>query len=461
MNRSRWNKTVRGLVSACLTLDLCAQVAAEETAPKSATMRFLEQDYLLGNWGGVRTNLAGRGVDFEFFWFGAMPNNVSGGIERGTEWEGALLMMLSLDSEKLAGYPGGTFAASSLYIHNSKEFSRYHIGDLNKVSLVDFPDSLRLWELYYEQRLWGNRLSVKAGQLAIDRDFILPEFYNSLSGITFLNQTFFYPTLAFNVWDVAGLAPGHHALASTPYAAPGVRLRFDPTSRWVFQVGAYDGLPDRTWSGTRVNLNEAEGALLYGEVGYRHNQAPGATGLKGNFKAGLYYHTDDYADIEQAVYAAFGGIPLSSVKQHRGTYGAYALIDHQLYQEQKRDDPAAQGLVGFFRVAGAPADRNLTQFGIDGGLVYKGLVPGRDWDTLGVAGSYLAMSDDFARAFRNSSLPEPDYEAAVEVSYKAQVTAWWTLQPSLQYVFHPGGRSDPTRRIDDAVAIVLQTTLRF
>jgi porin len=369
---------------------------------------------------------------------------------------------MTLDSEKLVGYHGGTFGASSLYIHNSRPFSDTHIGDLNKVSLLDFPDSFRLWELYYEQKLFKDRVSIKAGQLAVDRDFILPEFYNSLAGITLLNQTFFYPTLAFNVWDIRGLKEGHHALASTPYGAPGVRLRVDPTEQWTVQFGAYDGLPDRSWSGTRVSLNEAEGALLYGELTYRLNQRKGDTGLKGNFKLGAYYHTDDFADMQGAALAAFGVVPQSAVKQHSGTYGIYALADQQLYREKEKDDPAGQGLVGFFRVAGAPADRNLTQFGIDGGVVYKGLIPGRDWDTVALAGSYLEMSDDLGKAFRTVGLPKPDYEAVIELSYKAQLTAWWTLQPSVQYVFHPGGKTDPTRApIDNAVAILLQTSLRF
>ena len=142
--------------------------------------------------------------------------------------------------------------------------------------------------------------------------------------------------------------------------------------------------------------------------------------------------------------------------------GIYALIDQQLYREHAQDDPASQGLVGFFRVAGAPADRNLTQFGIDGGVVYKGLIPGRDWDTLGLAGSYLEMSDDLGTVYKAVGLPKPDYEAVIELSYKAQHTAWWTLQPSFQYVFHPGGRTDPTRPpVDNSVAIILQTSLRF
>ena len=458
------NTYTNGLVLLVALLFLASGTAvnaADNTASKSGLMRWMEQDYLLGDWGGKRTEWAKKGVDFEFIWFGAMANNLDGGIDTGTEWEGALLMLMSLNSDKLLGYQGGTFYASSLYIHNTREFSRFHIGDLNKVSLLDFPDTFRLWELYYEQKFLSDRVSIKAGQLAIDRDFILPEFYNSLAGITFLNQTFFYPTLAFNVWDVAGLAPGHHALASTPYGGPGVRLRVDPTEDWVVQFGAYDGLPDTGWSGTRVNLNSEEGALLYGEIAYKLNQGKDDTGLKGNYKVGAYYHTDEFADIEQAFYAAIGLIPQSAVRQHSGTWGVYGLIDHQLYREQAKDDPAGQGLVGFFRVAGAPSEQNLTQLGIDGGLVYKGLIPGRDWDTLGLAGSYLEISDAVARGFRTVGLPEPDYEAVVELSYKAQITAWWTLQPSIQYVIHPGGGTDPTRSIDDAVAFMLQTTLRF
>jgi porin len=461
MNKTPRNNLTLLAALICVASGTTSQAADDPPEGKSATMQFLERDYLLGDWGGFRTDLSKRGVDLEFVWFGALANNVSGGIKVGSEWEGALLMMMNLNSDKLVGYHGGTFAVSSLYIHNTREFSRFHIGDLNKVSLLDFPDSLRLWELYYEQKLWHDRVSIKAGQLAIDRDFILPEFYNSLAGITFLNQTFFYPTLAFNVWDVAGLRPGHHALASTPYGAPGARLRVDPSPRWVAQVGVYDGLPDTGWGGTRINLNEAEGALIYGEVGYRRNQAEGDTGLKGNIKVGVYYHTDEFDNIDDAVSAAFGLIPVGSIGENSGNFGVYGLIDHQLYREMEKDDPASQGLVGFFRVAGAPPDRNLTQFGIDGGLVYKGLIPTRDWDTLGVAASYLEMSDDLGSVYKSIGRPAPDYEAVIELSYKAQLTAWWTLQPSLQYVFHPGGRTDPTRTIDDALAILLQTSLRF
>lgn len=459
-----------------------AGFSEEPTTEKSALLRFAEQDYLLGDWGGLRTDLAKRGVDFEFFYVGSGPMNLDGGLERGAVYQGGLLMALTLDSQKLVGYEGGTFNVSSIWLNGQKPFSDRYVGDLNKVNLVDFKNSFRLWELWYEQKFFGERASLKFGQMSIDRDFILPEFYNGLASINFLNQTFFYPTMAFNVYDQPFFPVGKHALASTPYGAPGVRLRIDPDAYGYLQIGAYDGNPDFSDSGTRVSLRSDEGALIYGEIGLKINQTKEAKGPPGNIKLGAYYHTDDFYDMYPATFNAFdnyvaaNGIPLPPLssglaRTHEGNYGIYFLADQMLWREVGKDDPARQGLTGFFRVATAPADRNLAQFGVDGGLVYKGLIPSRDWDTFGVAASYLEISDDLRRAQRDingtlASFGVPpafrklaDYEAVIEVNYKAQLTAWWTLQPSLQRVFHPGGRVQAD--IPDAWVFILQTTLRF
>src|SRR5215207_1012090 len=246
----------------CLTAMLAsadfAQAAAEPEASeptKSGFMQFLEQDYLFGTWGGKRTWLQDRGVDLELVYFGTWPRNMSGGIKTGQVYEGALMTVLDLDSEKLAGYSGGHLRASGLWLHSGDAFSRNYVGDLNQVSLLDFPDSLRLWELWYEHNFWENRISFKLGQMAIDQDFIVPEHYLSLASLNFLNQTFFFPTVAFNVYDqnIPGFPIGHHALASTPYGAPGARLRVSPTERCYVQAAVYDGNPDRSRSGTRIN----------------------------------------------------------------------------------------------------------------------------------------------------------------------------------------------------------------
>lgn len=464
----------------CLLVAGGLAVDAQTNTDKSELRRFLERDYLLGDWGGLRTTLREEhGVDFEFLYAASVPTAVSGGIQSGSEYEGGLLMMLNVDTEKLGAWANGSFRASGLSMHSGKEFAANHVGDLNRTSLLDFPDTFRLWELWYEHKFLDGKVSLKAGQLDIGMDFIVPEYYNTIGSVNFLNQTFFFPTMAFNVYDQPFFPVGNHALAATPYAAPGARLRVDISPRFYAQAGVYDGNPDRSFSGTDFHLDSTEGALSYFEVGFKHNQGKEDTGLPGSFKLGAWYHTDDFYDMYEGTFVAFdnyvaaNGIPLPPIssgtaKTHGGNYGVYFLADHVLWRERDKSDPAQQGLVGFFRVSAAPKDRNLAQFGIDGGLVFKGLIPTRDWDTLGIAFSYLEISDDLRRAQRDINtgfgpfgpvLPEASYEAVLEMNYKMQLAAWCAVDVSAQRVFHPGGRV--VAQTPDAWVLVVQTTFRF
>jgi porin len=445
-------------------------VPAKSTAPaESSFQQFCEQEYLLGDWGGWRTKLSEHGVDFEFVYGASVPNNLAGGIKTGSLYQGVLLMTLDLNSDKLVGYHGGTFHASSLWLNGAKPFSADYVGDLNKVNLLDFPNSFRLWELWYQQKLLDDKVSVKFGELVVDGDFIVPEYYNSLGQLNFLNQTFFYPTMAFNVYDIPGFPPQHHGLPSTPYAAPGAVLRWDPTPKIYAQAGAYSGAPDLTSSGTQFIPSPSQGALIYSEIGYRVNQQTNDTGLGGSYKLGAWVHTGPFDNVYDGMTAAvFPGTPVGLIENN---YGIYLLAEQQLYLEHGKADPAQQGLVGFFRVAESPADRNLAELGIDGGFVYKGLIPKRDWDTVGLAGSYLKISDDIRNAQQDinntvvglGGTPVftrlADYEGVIEADYKAQVTAWWTVQTSLQRVLHPGGGI--TADIPNAWVFIVQTTLRF
>src|SRR5262245_50713011 len=143
--QTRWTRTVLAPILVVVLTALGGR--AEEGKPPasdSAFMRWATQDYMLGDWGGARTKLKEHGVDFEFVYFGAVPSNVGGGIKQGSVYEGALLMMLDLYSDKLVGYEGGQFHVGGLSIHNGPEFSKNYVGDLNKVSLLDYPDALQL-----------------------------------------------------------------------------------------------------------------------------------------------------------------------------------------------------------------------------------------------------------------------------------------------------------------------------
>jgi len=464
MHRRR-NQTVLALAFALASLSTPLLGDQPPVQEKSDLMKFMEQDYLLGTWGGGRPWLSERGVDFEFFYIGSMPSVFSGGREKETVYQGLLAMTVDLDSKRLAGYEGGHFHVGGLWLHGEKPFSDAFIGDLNKVNLIDYPNGERLWELWYEQRFLGTNLSLKAGLMSVDQDFIVPE----VSSRIFVNQTFFFPTISFDVFDIPIYPTGFHGLPSSPLSSLGVKLRLDPCHSFYAQAAVYDGYPDMSRTGTRINLNSEEGALSYFEAGYKVNQSPDSTGLPGTYKVGGWYHTDEFYDNYNSI-LALSGVPGITATTHSGNYGVYATADQMLYRETDASDPAKQGLGLFARGGWSPKDRNLVEWAIDGGLVYKGPFPSRDWDAFGVSAAWMWMSDDIARAQRTINGFAPgtfslvDYEGLLEFTYKAQLTAWWTLQPSVQWVLHPGGSEDDfaTAMDDrDAWAVILMTTLRF
>ena len=444
-----------------LMLWLPAVARAEPPAVTNSFTRWATQDYLLGDWGGARSDLSRHGVDFEFFYIGSEPDNLAGGLRMGNIYQGLLLATLDLDSQKLLGYAGGTVHVSGLWLHGQEGFSANYSGDYNRVNLLDFSNATRLGELWYRKRFFRDKFSVKLGELSVDSDFIVPEYYAGPGQFTLLNQTFYFPSLAYNVFDPPGFPATGHGLATMPLATPGVVIGWSPTENFSAQAGVYSGMPDQTQSGARFNLSQQAGALNYCELGWRRNPGTNNPGLGGSYKLGAYYHTGGFTDAYAGVFYAAG--LAATAGQHQGDYGAYLLAEQQLYLARGKTDPAQSGLTAFFRLLGAPADRNLAQLEVDGGLVYRGLFPTREWDTLALAGSYLEFSGDLRRAQQAINALAPgsftpvDHESVIELSYKIQATAWWTIQPSVQHVFHPSGSAS----LPDATAFILQTTLRF
>ena len=458
----------RGTITFALFGFWTARAGAQELTNSTASILSVwgHQDYMLGSWGGLRPELDQRGVDFEFLYAGSFPDNLSGGLRRGGVYQGGVLATMDLDSQKLVGYEGGTFHVSGAWINGDKPFSDRYVGDINKVNLLDLPNSFRLWEISYQQRV--STLTFRAGILSIDTDFVVPELYTGFGQATLLNQTFFYPSLLYNLFDIPGLPPRDHGVPTSPSTAPGALVRWDATPSLYAEAGVYGGNPDQTEEGTHPRLSQHEGALTAFEFGYRLNHSREETGLEGVYKFGGYYHTGEFVDVEEGTLWAFfnttgGAMAAPFVSDHGGNYAGYFVAEQQLFYEVSKADPAKRGLVSFFRLLGAPADRNLTQLEVDGGLVYRGLIPHRDWDTLGVAISYLGMSDNIRHAQEsiNQSVPDAfklsDHETFVELNYKIQVTAWWTLQSSFQHVLHPGGSSSTA----DANVAILQTTFRL
>jgi porin len=120
--------------------------------------------------------------------------------------------------------------------------------------------------------------------------------------------------------------------------------------------------------------------------------------------------------------------------------------------------------------SGVPNDRNPINFYADDGLVYKGLIPRRPDDKIGIAAMFARVGDnarglDADTAFFSSNpfFPVRSSEAVIEMMYQAQIKPWWMLQPDLQYVINPGGgvlNSDGSLR-RNALVIGVRSFLSF
>jgi len=127
----------------------------------------------------------------------------------------------------------------------------------------------------------------------------------------------------------------------------------------------------------------------------------------------------------------------------------------------------------FARASGSPSDRNLVSTYFDGGLTYKGLFPGRENDYLGVGLGLANISsraqalDHDAASFSGIDRPVRDYEAVAEITYQAQITPNWMLQPVFQYIVHPGGHipnpadSSGFDAIPNAAVFGLRTMIKY
>lgn len=121
------------------------------------------------------------------------------------------------------------------------------------------------------------------------------------------------------------------------------------------------------------------------------------------------------------------------------------------------------------RAAYSPTRSSLVDAYVDAGLAYKGLFEGRDDDTVGVSLAHARISDDARRADRDTifytgvPMPRRRAETVLEATYQAVVVPGFTVQPDLQYVFHPGaGIAGPDgRRLRNAAVLGVRASVQY
>ncbi|MCC6947355.1 MAG: carbohydrate porin [Bradyrhizobiaceae bacterium] len=451
-----------GFRQACAATFVFGALLSSGAGARAEEQGIWEREKLTGDWGGARTAWEEKGVEVGIEYIGEVFSVLSGGLRRGTTYEGRLDVSVDTDLEKLVGWKGGKTHVRLFQIHNSGRNVAENVGSIADPSNIDALPTTRLFTAWFEQDF--GRFSIRAGQLAADDEFLVSDTAGGL-----LNGTFGWATIMS-----ANLPSGG---AAYPLATPGVRLQVNPAENLSFLAAAFSGDPaGRNCSDDPQICNRhgttfsfSGGAFLIGEAQVHVNQEEDAKGLAAAYKIGAWYHTGNFADQRYGIDGTGAIVSLATAPDdalyHSGNWGMYAVVDRMIWRAGERSTSI------FVRGGVSPSNRNLLSWYIDGGIGFKGLIPSRADDTLTVGVAYSRISkaaialDQDTLALSGPPYPIRNAETVFELSYVAQLAPWWTLQSDLQYIVRPGGNvpdpDDPSRTVGNAFVVGLRSTITY
>jgi porin len=384
-----------------LWLPLPALVAADPAPVLTNGTAPLEGPTLLGDLGGLRSGFADHGLSIQarLIADGSVYSHdgLVTGDRKGVRYylEAGAVM----DVATFAGLAGAgsitatwqTFAGDDLLGET---------GVLESESWINTDDRNQIGRLFYIQPFFDGAFTVKAGKDEVARDFGCNLFASD-----FLNAA-------------ARREPTAWAMPSLPESASMAMAAID-IDGWVARFGIYDGraVTDGKETGKDWLAIPDHDVFMIGEVGLAINDR--RKGHQGGAVIGAWQHT--------GTFTAFDGGTKSDV---RGYY-----IQGDLMLSQEADPRKPQGLAGWAQL-GMSKDDGFSVYDrhLAIGLVWRGLIPSRDGDAIGISHSWLDTS-------RANGAPTDANERVLELFYGFKAAGWLTVQPDFQWFVHPGGDS--------------------
>ncbi len=402
-----------------LILGTLLTVSAVEPVPQTARDTQPPPGTLTGNW-SVRTNLASRGVEPFVILTSEVWGNVSGGLKQGAWYNQLLDFGVSLDTTRLGWWSGGTFFGEMHWVEHSGGRSYFddYTGAFNPVSSILAGDQIRVFNLYYRQSWRDDTVVLKLGQIAVDDDFMKSDY-----AALFLNSAF--GAMPSQVGTPLATSLGN----LTPFpiysvAAPGLFVEVGPFADFYSQLGIYYGEPgpDEPSNHGFAWINQTPPELgLFWESGLHYPIAS----CPATSRFGLSYHTGPHDDFHQ-IYT----VDPPATRQNVPKF--YLIQDVQLLS----DALGNPRLGAFCRGGIAPdADLSLVAAYVDAGLNWFAPIPGRPHDVAGIGTSYTQFGNAFQHSITSDGIAAS--ETTLELTYKAQITQWFTLQADAQILFNP------------------------
>ena len=369
------------------------------------------EEHLLGDLG--RGKLEEEGVRIEGFVVNDFWSNVAGGQSRGGGVIGNANLIVSLDTEKMGLWNDGAFVLWGLGVYGRRPSEV--VGDFQYTDSIDAPDTVEAYEAYYEHSFHDDSIQLLAGIHDFSVEFAVLDYAYTFIGSSFITP----PTITqypFSFYPTTGL---------------GSRLVVQVTDKLYSMIGAYDGKPGDmdNYRSEQLSISKGGGIYTIGGVGWLEDAEDS---LHAKIAVGSWYTSGTFTD--------------STGEERTGNYGTYLIAQHQLWRENETD---TQGLGAFVQVGQARNDRNPCSWYTGAGVVYKGLIEGRDEDVIG-----LGLADtQFSRDFKEYYNTDDAGERVWELNYRTRLTSAITVTPDVQYVMNPNANPE----LQDAVVLYLRT----
>jgi porin len=333
------------------------------------------------------------GLAIEPVYHGEVFSNTRGGrsTNGATQYLALLDLGIELDLEALHSPLPGRFYILGQNTHG-RGISEDFVGDTQVISNIDsFQNITRITQYWWEFGWLDDAVTIRLGKQDINTEFLAIEL-----AADFIQSTFgLSPSTAFPTYPDPSMA-----------AVALVQL----TNAWRLKAGVWDAFaPGGGWG-----FSGNDSVLVVGELERTYALASGS--LPGVFAVGAVYESAGVIE----------GNPVSSVYEYT------VQFEQLVYRESGGDDGNTQGLgvfAGYYpRFPGLQIiDESIGDSWV-AGLVYTGLLPGRDDDTVGAGYAWTEL-------FRGGT----NEEAVIELFYKAQCSHRLAIQPDLQYIVTPSG----------------------
>ncbi|MBI6953164.1 MULTISPECIES: carbohydrate porin [unclassified Pseudomonas] len=433
------NTRYSGLALATLLGALSPTTSASEMFAK-------DSKWMLGDWGGTRSELLERGYDFTLGYTGEMGSNLHGGYshDRAVRYSDQFTFGVNMDLQKILGWHD-TEVQLTVTERHGNNISNDRINDPRVGGFTSAQEvwgrgqTWRLTQMWIKQKYFDGALDVKFGRFGEGEDF------NSFP-CDFQN-------LAFCGSQVGNWVGG--IWYNWPVSQWALRVRYNLNEALYAQVGVFEQNPSNLESGNGFKLSGSgtQGAVMPIELVW----SPRVNGLKGEYRAGYYYSNAKAQDVlkdSNGTPAAISGAAYRSSSSKHGLWlGAQQQVT-ALASDQSR------GLSLFANATVHDKKTNAIDNYVQAGVVYKGPFDARAKDDIGFALARVHVNPGYRKNARlinqaNSLdnydnpgfLPVQDTEYSAELYYGIHLADWLTVRPNLQYIRHPGGVS----RVDDAL----------